>query len=56
MRLEALPVFVKCNRRKSIGQKIKPFFLKAHSTVPSLARRKQSRQVEIKPTDPLAFV
>lgn len=44
----ALPVFVRCNRRKSIGQKVRMYFLKAHNVVPSLARRKQRREVEKK--------
>ena len=48
-------MFVKYNRRKSIGQKVQPYFLKAHNTVPSLARRKQSREVEKKTYRPTSL-
>lgn len=40
----AVPVFVECSQGKSIGEEIKPYFLKAYNVTPSTARRNEAKQ------------
>lgn len=52
----AVPEFVECNWRKSIGEKIQPYFLKANKAASSAARRSKAKQgSQEKPSRPTSL-